>query len=123
MEYTNSEIVNLEIVIETNDIDNTEIKKIIISYDNEQKEELIVSNELYNNIRKTWLIEQPPFISDRFKSIMNNIILACIHKNERCIYDLNAYFSVGNEENVKLFFDYMRKRDLTEEKKKWRVIS
>ena len=86
MEYINSEIVNLEIVIEANDIDNTEIKKIIISYDNEQKEELIVSNELYNNIRKKWLIVQPPFISDRFKS-------------------------------------NMRKRDLTEEKKKWRVIT
>ena len=27
------------------------------------------------------------------------------------------------EENDKLFFDYMRKRDLTEEKKKWRVIT
>ncbi len=123
MEYTNSEIVNLEIAIETNDLDNTEIKKIIITYDNEQKEELIVCNDMYNNIRKTWLIDQPPFISDRYKSIMNNIILACIHKNERCICDLNAYFSVGNEENVKSFFDYMRKRDLTEEKKKWRIIT
>lgn len=123
MEYINSDIVNLEIVIETNDIDNTEVKKIVITYDNEQKEELIVCNELYNNIRKMWLIDQPPFISDRFKSIMNNIILGCIYKNERCIHDLNAYFSVGNEENVKSFFDYMRHRDLTEEKKKWRVIS
>jgi hypothetical protein len=99
------------------------ITKIVIKYDNEQTEELIVCNELYSNIKNKWLVDQPPFISDRFKNIMNNIILACIHKNERCINELNAYFAVGNEENVKLFFNYMRKRDLTEEKKKWKIIS
>ena len=139
MEYINNEIVSLEILNITNDTDtNTEgdtpcdtqcdtqclgITKIIIKYDNEQTEELTVCNGMYSNIKNKWLVDQPPFISDRFKNIMNNIILACIHKNERCINELNAYFAVGNEENVKSFFNYMRKRDLTEEKKKWKIIS
>lgn len=133
MEYINNEIVSLEILNITNDPTETNtitcdiscigITKIVIKYDNEQTEELTVCNELYSNIKNKWLVDQPPFISDRFKNIMNNIILACIHKNERCINELNAYFAVGNEENVKSFFNYMRKRDLTEEKKKWKIIS
>ena len=139
MEYINNEIVSLEILNITNDtVANTEedtpcdtqcdtqclgITKIIIKYDNEQTEELTVCNGMYSNIKNKWLVDQPPFISDRFKNIMNNIILACIHKNERCINELKAYFSVGNEDNVKAFFNYMRKRDLTEEKKKWKIIS
>ena len=134
MEYINNEIVSLEILNIINDIDTNEedttcntqcigITKIVIKYDNDQTEELTVCNELYSNIKNKWLVEQPPFISDRFKNIMNNIILACIHKNERCINELKAYFSVGNVDNVKAFFNYMRKRDLTEEKKKWKIIS
>jgi hypothetical protein len=53
---------------------------------------------------------------------MNDIILACIHKNKRCIGELNNFFAKGNEEGVKDFLTYMRKRDLTEEKKKWKII-
>ena len=34
----------------------------------------------------------------------------------------NPFFSKGNENNVKDFLIYMRKRDLTEEKKKWKII-
>jgi len=54
---------------------------------------------------------------------MNDIILACIHKNKKCICELNNFFTPGNEEAVKEFLTYMRKRDLTEEKKKWKIIS
>jgi hypothetical protein len=53
---------------------------------------------------------------------MNNIILASIHKNAKSIAALNTFFSEGNEERVKAFLTYMRKRDLTEEKKKWKIL-
>ena len=54
------------------------------------------------------------------------VVLPNYNSNEvllKCINELKAYFSVGNEDNVKAFFNYMRKRDLTEEKKKWKIIS
>lgn len=119
MEYTNNEIVSLEIFDATEENEN---KRIVIKYDNDVVEELVVCLKMYGDIKAKWLVEQPPFISDRYKNIMNNIILGCIHKNDRCICELNSYFSVGNEEDVRAFFNYMRKRDLTEEKKKWRKV-
>lgn len=121
MEYANNEIVSLEIFDATEE--NADKRVVInIKYDNDAVEELVVSPEMYANIKTKWLVDQPPFISDRYKNIMNNIILGCIHKNERCIGELNSYFSVGNEVDVMAFFNYMRKRDLTEEKKKWRKV-
>ncbi len=121
MEYANNEIVSLEILDSTEE--NADKRVVInIKYDNDAVEELVVSPEMYANIKTKWLVDQPPFISDRYKNIMNNIILGCIHKNERCIGELNSYFSVGNEVDVMAFFNYMRKRDLTEEKKKWRKV-
>lgn len=121
MEYANNEIVSLEIFDTTEE--NADKRVFInIKYDNDAVEELVVSPEMYANIKAKWLVDQPPFISDRYKNIMNNIILGCIHKNERCIGELNSYFSVGNEVDVTAFFNYMRKRDLTEEKKKWRKV-
>lgn len=112
MEYLNNEISVLV-------IDNNILK---ITYDNNVEQEIIIDELFYSNMRNTWLITQPPFISDSYKNIMNDIILACIHKNKRCINDLNIFFSKGNEENVMKFLTYMRKRDLTEEKKKWKII-
>ena len=121
MEYANNEIVSLEIFDTTEE--NADKRVVInIKYDNDAVEELVVSPEMYANIKAKWLVDQPPFISDRYKNIMNNIILGCIHKNERCIGELNSYFSVGNEVDVTAFFNYMRKRDLTEDKKKWRKV-
>jgi hypothetical protein len=121
MEYTNNEIVSLEIFDAT--AENAEKRIVInIKYDNDAVEELVVSPEMYAAMKAKWLVDQPPFISDRYKNIMNNIILGCIHKNERCIGELNSYFAVGNEADVMAFFNYMRKRDLTEEKKKWRKV-
>jgi hypothetical protein len=113
MEYLNNEI-DL-IVIKDN------IMKI--TYDNEVCEEIEICDKFFVDMRTTWLISQPPFISDRYKNIMNDIILACIHKNKKCICELNNFFTPGNEEAVKEFLTYMRKRDLTEEKKKWKIIS
>lgn len=112
MENLNNEIVTL--VIENNVIQ--------IRYDNDTQEEIEIDEIFYSNMRNLWLISQPPFISDRYKNVMNDIILACIHKNKRCISELNNFFAKGNEDSVKDFLTYMSKRDLTEEKKKWKII-
>jgi hypothetical protein len=112
MENLNNEIVTLVIL---NNV-------IQIRYDNDKQEDIEIDEIFYSNMRKLWLISQPPFISDRYKNVMNDIILACIHKNKRCISELNNFFAKGNEEGVKDFLTYMRKRDLTEEKKKWKII-
>jgi hypothetical protein len=112
MEHTNNEIVSLVI---TGDV-------IKVTYDNNAVEELTKSHELYSTMRTYWLVSQPPFISDRHKDMMNNIILASIHKNAKSIVALDTFFSEGNEEQVKTFLTYMRKRDLTEEKKKWKIL-
>jgi hypothetical protein len=112
MENLNNEIVTLVIV---NNV-------IQIRYDNDKQEDIEIDEIFYSNMRNLWLISQPPFISDRYKNVMNDIILACIHKNKRCISELNNFFAKGNEDSVKDFLTYMRKRDLTEEKKKWKII-
>jgi hypothetical protein len=112
MENLNNEIVTLVIV---NNV-------IQIRYDNDTQEDIEIDEIFYSNMRNLWLISQPPFISDRYKNVMNDIILACIHKNKRCICELNNFFAKGNEDSVKDFLTYMRKRDLTEEKKKWKII-
>jgi hypothetical protein len=112
MENLNNEIVSLVIL---NNV-------IQIRYDDDSQENIEVDETFYSNMRSLWLISQPPFISDRYKNVMNDIILACIHKNRKCISELNSFFSKGNENNVIDFFTYMRKRDLTEEKKKWKII-
>ena len=112
MENTNNEIVSVVIVGDV----------ITVTYHNNVTEQITKSHEFFVNMRTAWLVSQPPFISDKHKDVMNNIILACIHKNARSIDALNVFFSQGNEENVKNFLTYMRKRDLTEEKKKWKII-
>ena len=68
---------------------------------------------------KEWLVEQPPFISDIYKKNMNNIILSSIHNNQDCVNSLNNFFVDDNKEEVIKFINYMRSRDLTQEKLKW----
>ena len=67
--------------------------------------------ETYKLFHEKWLVNNPPFISDTHKIQMRNIILASINNNPKCISDLNKYFSSPNEEIVKKFLTYMRKRD------------
>jgi len=92
---------------------------MIITYDNELTETLTIGKETYDKMYKEWLVEQPPFISDIYKQNMNNLILASIHNNQKCISDLNGFFKVENKEEVINFIKYMRTRDLTQEKLKW----
>ncbi len=92
---------------------------MVITYDNEMTETLVIGKETYDKMYKEWLVEQPPFISDVYKQMMNNIILSSIHNNPKCIAELNGFFRVENKEEVMSFIIYMRGRDLTQEKLKW----
>jgi hypothetical protein len=92
---------------------------MIITYDNELTETLVVGKETYDKMYKEWLKEQPPFISDVYKQMMNNIILTVIHNNKKCVAELNSFFRVENKDEVINFIKYMRGRDLTQEKLKW----
>jgi hypothetical protein len=109
MDNINNELVDISF------IDND----MIIKYDNDLTETLIIGKETYKKMYKEWLVEQPPFISDIYKQTMNNIILSSIHNNQKCILDLNEFFKVENKEDVIKFIKYMRGRDLTQEKLKW----
>ena len=92
---------------------------MVIAYDNEMTETLVLGKETYDKMYKEWLVEQPPFISDVYKQMMNNIILSSIHNNPKCIAELNGFFRVENKDEVINFIKYMRGRDLTQEKLKW----
>jgi len=109
MENTNNTITSLLIT------DNN----VIVSYDNSNKETIPLNTNSYKKMRDTWLKENPPFISDKFKKNMNNIILASIQNKKKSIQELSEFFKEGNEEEIIKFFNYMRTRDLTEEKAKW----
>jgi hypothetical protein len=103
MEYSDSEI---EIVTIADG-------NIVIKYANNALETLPVNKETYTAFYNLWLKDNPPFISDSHKIIMRNLILATINNNQNCLNDLNAFFASGNEETVKKFLTYMRKRELT----------
>jgi len=103
-------------VIASVDIINTDIR---VHYDNDEIEVIPNNHASYCKMREEWLINQPPFISDKYKVNMNNIIMACIVQKESAINELNTFFSEGNEENIKNFFIYMRNRDLVYERSRW----
>jgi len=109
MEYINNKLVDIAF------IENT----MIIYYDNNETESLILGKDTYKKMYKEWLVEQPPFISDINKQLMNNIILSSIHNRQDCVDALNNFFVDSNKEEVIKFINYMRTRDLTQEKLKW----
>jgi hypothetical protein len=109
MEHINNELVDITFE------DNT----MVIAYNNGLTETLVLGKETYEKMYKEWLVEQPPFISDIYKINMNNIILASIHNNQKCVSDLNGFFVVDNKDDAIKFIKYMRGRDLTQEKLKW----
>jgi hypothetical protein len=109
MEYITNEVVDVSFNGED----------ITVSYDNNLTETFTIGKVAYDKMYKEWLKEQPPFISDIYKQVMNNIILSSIHNNQKCITDLNGFFVAENKEDVLKFIKYMRTRDLTQEKLKW----
>ena len=109
MENIENSIVSINIVDE----------EINILYDNDMTETLMINKDTYKKMRDNWLIDQPPFISDKYKKQMNNIILSVIQNKQMCTDELKSFFTQDNIEEVKNFLVYMRNRDLTEEKSKW----
>lgn len=109
MENIENSIVSINIVDE----------QINILYDNDMTETLMINKDTYKKMRDNWLIDQPPFISDKYKKQMNNIILSVIQNKKSCIAELKSFFTQENIVEVTNFFVYMRNRDLTEEKSKW----
>jgi hypothetical protein len=109
MENIENSIVSINIVDE----------QINILYDNDMTETLMINKDTYKKMRDNWLIDQPPFISDKYKKQMNNIILSVIQNKQSCISELKSFFTQENIVEVTNFFVYMRNRDLTEEKSKW----
>jgi hypothetical protein len=109
MEYINNKLVDIAFIEDT----------MIIYYDNNETESLILGKDTYKKMYKEWLVEQPPFISDTNKQLMNNIILSSIHNRQDCVNALNNFFVDSNKEEVINFINYMRTRDLTQEKLKW----
>ncbi len=93
---------------------------IEVFYDDENNTSEILekNHDTYKRMNQEWLVEQPMFISDIFKNEMRNLNYAS-RNNESAVRELNSFFSVGNEETVLKFLNYMRTRDLTFEKKKW----
>jgi hypothetical protein len=100
-----------------------ESDNMIINYVNGANESLAVGLDTYKAFHQKWLVSNPPFISDSYKIQMRNIILASINNNPKCIADLNKFFIPANQNTVKKFFIYMRKRDATLPAKKaaWTV--
>lgn len=97
---------------------------LVFTYENDAIETLPINTDTYKRFYETWLKNNPPFISDKYKSHLNNIILATINNNERCINDLNTFFQSPNEDAVKTFFTYIRGREdyIAGERAKWTVI-
>lgn len=98
-------------------------KSLKVSYDNGAEEVFTVGRDMFSKMHDAWLKEQPPFISDLYKLQMRNIILATINNNEKCVNDLSKFFSHNNEAEIMKFIQYMRKRDLSQEKSKWTPVA
>ena len=96
---------------------------IHLKYVNGAEESLSNSLDTYKQFYELWLKDNPPFISDVHKSVMRNIILSAINDNPKCMAELQAFFNHPNEESVKKFLTYMRKRNdiLPEKKAIWNV--
>ena len=101
MENKGVDIKNVEL--------NDELIKVI--YVNDAVEYLPKKHETYKKFNDFWLVNNPPFISDKYKMQMRDIILHVTCHNENCCKSLNIFFSSPNEDKVKHFFTYMRSRD------------
>lgn len=92
---------------------------IFITYDNGAIETLPKTVDTYKRMYEMWVKDEPVFISDKFKPMLNNLIL--INSN---IKKINEFFVESNIENVKRFLIYMRGRKeyIAAEKIKWNKI-
>ena len=98
---------------------------IVVKYVNGATESLPNTLDTYKSFHDKWLVNNPPFISDIYKTQMRDIILSSINDNQRCIASLKAFFESPNEESVKKFLTYMRNRDtiLPAKRAAWTPVS
>jgi hypothetical protein len=108
MEYLENEIVDV-IFTDTN---------FTITYDNSKTEVVEKNKEGYKKLYDAWLLEQPMFISDIYKTQMRDLAFAT-RNNAASLNQLNNFLSEGNKTEAIKFITYMRKRDLTFEREKW----
>lgn len=108
MEYLENEIVDV-IFTDTN---------FTITYDNNETEVVEKNKEGYKKLYDAWLLEQPMFISDIYKTQMRDLAFAT-RNNSSSLNQLNNFLSEGNKIEAIKFITYMRKRDLTFEREKW----
>lgn len=111
MEEPDKEIKSLLLTQET----------IEIIYENDIIEIITKDSNGYKKIHDAWLLEQPMFISDIYKTQMRDLNYAS-RNNSTSLSQLNEFFQPENYEDALKFINYMRKRDLTFEKQKWTVV-
>jgi hypothetical protein len=106
-----------------------EIKELVltattieITYENDVIEIVNKNGGGYKKLYDAWLLEQPMFISDIYKTQMRDLNFAA-RNNQESINNLNNFLSESNHTEALKFITYMRKRDLTFERQKWTVIN
>jgi hypothetical protein len=109
---------NKDIPISTVEISDN---NIIITYENSNIETLPINMETYKKMYEEWLKPLPPFISDKYKTIMRALILVSTTNNTSELSKLSNFFTSANIENVKLFLTYMKGRVvlIPIDKQKW----
>lgn len=90
-----------------------------IIYANDKTETIIKDSEGYKKLYTAWLVEQPMFISDIYKTQMRDLTFAS-RNTIPCVLQMNKFLSETNREEAVKFIEYMRKRDLTFERQKWK---
>ena len=91
---------------------------INIVYQNGGNGIITKDKEGYKKMYDEWLLEQPMFISDIYKTQMRDLSFGS-RNNQASVDNLNKFFSESNKTEVIKFLNYMRKRDITFEKAKW----
>lgn len=84
-------------------------KQVEVTYLNKHKEIIPITGETFIKMHNLWLKTTPVFITDIYKNEMRNLSFAAIQKNKSSIQELSTFFS-SQEDKVKLFLEYMRKR-------------
>lgn len=108
MEYPEEDVVDVSLT-------DTDIN---IVYQNGGNGILTKDKEGYKKMYDEWLLEQPMFISDIYKTQMRDLSFGS-RNNQASVDNLNNFFSESNKTEVIKFLNYMRKRDITFEKNKW----
>jgi hypothetical protein len=114
----NMDFKELDIISISFDEDNN---NLFVTYSNNEIETVPKNDDTYFRMYDEWLLDQPMFISDIFKTQMRELFFVAKNNDEQSLNSLNTFFCESNKDQVLKFLTFMRKRDLTEEKKKWTV--